>query len=161
MSEIKQGFKNIYSVECWRDGIKVWEELNFNLITNEGLDNILQEYLKGAAYTATFFAGLKGSGTPAATDTLSSHPSWNEVTDYTGTRKTIILGAVSGGAVDNSASRAQFDITGTATVAGVFVCTVTSGTAGVLYGVADFGAPRAVEASDTLIVTTAFTAASV
>lgn len=158
---MNQQLRNIYSLECWRNGKKIWEEKDFNLITNEGVDNILQEYLKGSAYTASFFAGLKGSGTPAVTDTLSSHPSWNEVTDYTGTRKTIVLGTVSGGAVDNSASRAQFDITGTATVAGVFVCTVASGTAGVLYGVADFGAPRAVEASDTLIVTTAFTAASV
>jgi hypothetical protein len=61
--------------------------------------------------------------------------------------------------VGNSAAPAQFSITGAGgTVAGAFLCTVSSGTSGVLFSEADFQAPgdRVVVSGDTLNVTYTF-----
>ncbi len=104
--------------------------------------------------------GGGGSLDPTAGDTLASHGGWAEITDYTGDRKALTLGSVSGQSVNNSGSPASFAIDDTATVAGGFICTVDTGTSGVLYGAADFGSPRAVENGDTLNVTCTLTAAA-
>ena len=80
---------NVYSFECydsagrlkWRDEIK-------NLVTNEGLNDWLTQYLKGAAYTAAFNVGLidnAGFTAIAAGDTyaqIDGTNGWAELTDY-------------------------------------------------------------------------------
>lgn len=160
----KISFHNVYTFECYgKDGNLKWREETPNLVTNVGLNDVLDKYLKGSTYTAAFFVGLKGTGTPLAADTMSSHANWSEITAYSeGTREALTLGTVASQSVDNSASKASFSITGTATVAGAFVTTdsTKSGTTGTLYGVADFGASRSVENGDTLNVTVTLTAAS-
>lgn len=151
----------MYEVVCLdKHGVEKWREKVPNLVTNEGLNDLLDKYLKGSTYTAAWYVGLKGAGSPAAGDTLASHGGWSEITDYTGNRKALTLGSVSSQSVDNSASAASFAITGTATVAGAFVASADTGTSGVLYGVANFSSSRAVENGDTLNVTVTLTAAS-
>jgi acyl dehydratase len=59
-----------------------------------------------------------------------------------------------------NSSSVDFSITGTATVAGAFLNTAATGTAGILYGVVDFSSSRAVISGDTLQVTVTVTAAS-
>lgn len=153
--------KSIYRVECLdAEGNLKWVEEVENLVTNAGLNDLLDKYFKGSTYTAAFYVGLKGAGTIAAGDTLASHGGWSEIADYAGNRKALTLGSVSGQSVDNSASKASFAIDDTATVAGAFVCTAASGTSGVLYGAADFGSPRDVLDGDTLNVTVTLTAAA-
>ena len=156
--------KNTWEVVCkGSDGKEKWRELNDNLIVTVGLNSLLTEYFKGSSYTATWCVGLKSTGTALAADTMSSHSSWTEITDYSeSVRQTIVLGTPSAGSVDNSASKATFSINGTTTIYGAFLANASAkgGTGGVLYGVVDFGSSRAVISGDTLVVTVTLTAAS-
>jgi hypothetical protein len=134
-------------------------------VVNEGLQNMNTEYFKGSTYSASFFLGLitgPGSGTTfAAADTLASK-AWTEYTDYAGSRKAVTFGTATTAdpsVINNSASPASFTISGAGgTVAGAFLCTVASGTSGVLFSASDFQSPgdRVVVAGDTLNVTYTF-----
>lgn len=158
--------ENHYHVECIApDGKLKWEDEFDNLVTTEGLNDNLTQYLKGSGYTAAFYVGLTdGTPTPAAGDTMSSHAGWAEVTDYSeSTREALTLGTASAGSIDNSASKASFSINGTATVGGAFVTTNSTkgGTTGTLYGVGAFtGGDKSVSNGDTLNVTVTCTAAA-
>ena len=158
------GLANFWEVVCYdSSGAEKWREVNENLVTTEGLNDILTKYLKGSSYTAAWYVGLAGAGTKAAADTMSSHSGWAVVADYSeSVRQTLTLGTASSGSIDNTASKAVFSINGTATVAGAFVTTsnTKSGTSGTLYGVVDFGSSRSVISGDTLTVTVTLTAAS-
>ena len=156
--------KNTYHFEAFDpDGNLKWEEFAENVVTNEGLDDLLEQYLLGAAYTADFYV-LLTDGTPTvdATDTLASHVGWIEVNAYTGDRQALVLGTVTGQSVDNSASKAVFPITADATtIGGAGLSTVATGTVGVLYSVAAFtAADKLLDNGDTLNVTVTCTAAS-
>ena len=156
--------KNTWECVCkGSDGKEKWRELNDNLIVTVGLNSLLTEYFKGSSYTATWCVGLKSTGTALAADTMASHSSWTEITDYSeSVRQTIVLGTPSAGSVDNSASKATFSINGTTTIYGAFLANASakSGTSGILYGVVDFGSSRAVISGDTLEITVTLTAAS-
>lgn len=156
-----------YVFECYGpDGVLKWRETARNLVVNVGLDDLLDKYLKGSTYTASFFVGLTdGTPTPAAGDTMASHAGWVEVVAYTeATREALTLGTVSGQSVDNAASKASFAINADSTVVGgAFITTdnTKSGTSGTLYGVAAFdGADKAVDNGDTLNITATLTAAA-
>jgi hypothetical protein len=157
----------VFHVQCLdKDGNLKWEDQMHNLVVNEGLQNMNTEYFKGSTYTAAFFLGLvtgPGSGTTyAAADTLASHAGWTEYTDYSGNRKAVTFGTATTAdpsVISNSASPSSFTISGAGgVVAGAFLCTVASGTSGVLFSEADFQAPgdRTVVAGDTLNVTYTF-----
>jgi hypothetical protein len=156
----------VFHVQCLdKDGNLKWETSEHNLVVNEGLQDMNTKYFKGSAYTAGFFLGLvtgPGSGTTfAATDTLASK-AWTEYTDYSGTRKAVTFGTATTAdpsVINNTASPASFTISGAGgTVAGAFLCTVTSGTSGVLFSESDFQSPgdRVVVSGDTLNVTYSF-----
>jgi hypothetical protein len=130
---------------------------------NAGLNDLLTNYFKGSSYTAAFYVGLKDSGTIAAGDTMASHSGWTEDANYSNsTRPALTLGSVASQSVDNSASKAVFNINGSTTIYGAFVTTnsTKSGTTGTLYGAADFSSSRSVINGDTLNVTITLTAAS-
>lgn len=158
--------ENFYVVECYDSKGKLkWSEDITNLVVDVGLNDNLDKYLKGSAYTAAFYVGLTdGTPTPAAGDTMSSHAGWAEVVAYSeATREALVLGTVSSGSVDNSASKASFSINGTATIGGAFLCTdsTKSGTSGILYGIGAFtGGDKSVTSGDTLNVTVTCTAAA-
>ena len=160
------GLENHYLIECFDSAGNIkWVEEIYNLITNEGLDDVLTNYLKGSAYTASFFVGITDSApTVNAADTMASHAGWVEVVAYDeATREALTLGAVSGQSVDNSASKASYTINGTATVGGAFLVTnsTKSGSTGTLYGVGAFsGGDKSVSSGDTLNCTVTCTAAS-
>jgi len=144
-----------------------WSETNHNTVVNVGLDDVLDKYFKGSAYTAGFFVGLTdGTPTIAAGDTMSSHVGWVEVTAYSeAVRQTLTLGSVASQSVDNSASKATFSINADTTViGGGFVTTnnTKGGSTGTLYGAAAFSAgDKSLDDGDTLQVTVTLTAASV
>lgn len=157
----------VYHIQCLdKDGNVKWEDSTHNLVVNEGLQSMNTQYFKGSAYTAAFFLGLvtgPGSGTTyAAADTLASHAGWTEFSNYSGARKAVTFGTATTAdpsVISNSASVSQFTISGAGgTVAGAFLCTVSSGTSGVLFSEADFQSPgdRVVVAGDTLNVTYTF-----
>lgn len=157
----------VYHVQCLdKDGNLKWEDSMHNLVVNEGLQNMNTQYFKGSTYTAAFYLGLvtgPGSGTAyAAADTLASHAGWTEYTDYSGSRKAVTFGTASTAdpsVISNSGSPSSFTISGSGgVVAGAFLCTVASGTSGVLFSEADFQSPgdRTVVSGDTLNVTYTF-----
>ena len=151
----------LYHVECYgADGALKWSETVPNLVTNQGLNDLLDKTFKASGYTAAWHVGLKGAGAPAAGDTLASHAGWSEITAYAGDRKALTLGSVSGQSVSNTASKASFAINDTATVAGAFICVGATGTGGILYGVADFSVSRSVIDGDTLEVTATLSTAA-
>jgi hypothetical protein len=156
----------VFHVQCLdKDGNLKWETSEHNLVVNEGLQNMNTEYFKGSTYSASFFLGLvtgPGSGTTfAAADTLASK-AWTEYTDYAGSRKAVTFGTATTAdpsVISNTASPASFTISGAGgTVAGAFLCTVASGTSGVLFSESDFQSPgdRVVVSGDTLNVTYTF-----
>ncbi len=52
-------FKNVYDVECVGvDGNVKWTDKIENIVVNAGLDDVLNQYFKGSAYTATHYSGL-------------------------------------------------------------------------------------------------------
>jgi hypothetical protein len=159
------GAGGVYIVECvGPDGQVKWADTFHNLVMNGGVQDMNTQYFKGASYTPTFYLGLvtgPGSGTTyAAGDTLASHAGWTESTDYSGSRKAVTFGTATTAnpsVITNSASPSVFTMNATATIAGAFLCTVASGTSGVLFSAGDFtGGDKSVSSGDTLNVTYTF-----
>lgn len=139
-----------------------WVEDLDNLVMTAGLNDILQQYFKGSAYSATWFVALKNAGTISATDTSASHAGWTENVTYSeGVRQTLTLGTPGSGTVNNSASKAVFSINGAATIAGAFLISnsTKSGATGVLFSAVDFGSARTLASGDTVTITVTLTAA--
>jgi hypothetical protein len=153
-----------YDVEC-RDaeGRLKWKERKHNLVVDAGLNDSLTQHFKGSAYTAAWYVGITtASNTFAAGDTMVSHVGWVESAVYSnGTRPALTLGAVAAKSVDNSASKAVFNINASGTVGGAFIVTnnTISGSTGTIYGGAAFAANRTVASGDTITVTVTLTAA--
>ncbi len=161
----KKILENHWKLECFdRDGKLKWIEEFDNLVTTEGLNDSLDKHLKGSGYTAAWYVGLTASSPSfAAGDTMSSHAGWTESTTYSNaTRPALTLGTVSAGSVDNSASKASFNINGTVTIGGAFVVanSTKGGSSGVLYGGGAFSSNRSMLNGDTLNVTVTATAAA-
>lgn len=156
----------VFTVEC-RDaaGNLKWTDTFHNLVVNEGLQDMNSKYFSGSGYSAAWYLGLvtgPGSGnTYAAGNTLAIHAGWTENTDYTGNRKAVTFGTATTAdpsVISNSASPSSFAMTqnGT-TIAGAFLCSVASGTSGVLFSVGNFtGGDKSVDNGDTLNVTYTF-----
>ena len=137
-----------------------------NLVVNQGLDDLLAVTLSNGTKVSTWYIGLvNNSPTPtyAAADTLPSHAGWVETTAYSipaGVRATWVPPGttVTGQSVSNTASPASFTINATVTIAGSFLASVNSGTAGRLYSVGSFTAgAKGLNNLDTLSVTATFT----
>ena len=157
--------KGVYKIQCHdKDGNLKWEDEAPNLVVNEGLQDMNAKYFTGTTYTAAWYLGLYGSGatnSPAAGNTMASHGTWTEVTDYSqATRPACTFGTpttANPSVATNSASPATFSINNTTTVGGAFLTSnnTKGGSTGTLYSAADFSAPgdRAVVSGDTLSVT--------
>ena len=161
----------VYTVVCHdANGNLKWTDSFHNLVVNQGLQDMNSKYFSGSGYTSAWYLGLvtgPGSGTTfSAGDTLASHGAtgsggWTENTAYTGNRKTAAFGTATTAdpsVIDNSGIPAVFTINANAqTIAGAFLCSVASGTSGVLFSAGDFtGGDKLVDSGDTLTVTYTF-----
>ena len=146
-----------YRVECHdRLGNLKWVEEFDNLVVTAGRNKYLDATLKTGLAAPLWYVGLKDTGTPDPADTMASHASWATITPYSNaTDPAWTPGTISGGSVDNSGSKAVFNINATDDVYGAFMKdnNTKGGATGTLLGAGDFGAPRAVESGDTLSVT--------
>jgi hypothetical protein len=98
---------------------------------------------------------LKGAGTSAVGDTLASHAGWSEITAYSGNRPALTFGTASARSL--AATAVTYTFNGAATVAGAGVCTVATGTSGILYNSANFtGGDKTMANGETLDVTVTF-----
>lgn len=153
---------SLYQVECFDAGghLKWVEEFN-NIVVTTGLNKLLDATIKTGLASPTWFVALIGSGGSLGdiwpTDTMISHSGWIELgtSVYSGTRPAFTPGTIASGSVDNSASKAVFNITGASqTVYGCFLTNdnTTSGTSGILYGAGYFTLSRDTLSGDVLNV---------
>lgn len=152
----------VFTVECYGpDGNLKWKDTAKNLVTNVGLNHILDVVLHGTTAVSPWYVGLKNTGTVAASDTSASHSGWTENTNYTGNRQEYVEAAASSQSTTNSDSKASFSITSDSqTIAGAFLDSAATGTAGTLLCVADFtGGNKSCDNGDTLEVTYTISAA--
>lgn len=160
----RMSLKGRWFLEHWRNGELLHKEDFTNLITNAGLNYLLDVALSaGSAITAWVIGLTDGTPTVAAGDTMSSHAGWTEVTDYSQANRVAWTDAgVSGQSVTNSASPAAFSINATVTVGGAFLTSVNTkgGSTGTLFAVGAFtSGDRAFINGDTLNVTATYSAA--
>jgi hypothetical protein len=142
--------------EKWTDEVQ-------NLVVTQGKNDLLDKYLSGSAYTATWFLGLvdnAGFSAYAAGDTAASHAGWVESTAYSNAnRPTPSFGAAASSSKASTAT--AFNINATATINGCFLISnnTKGGTTGILYSAGAFtGGNRSVTNGDTLNVTYTATA---
>ena len=164
------GAGGVYTSTCvGLDGQVKWTDTFHNLVVNEGLQDMNSKYFKGSGYTAAWYLGLvSGATSPsyAAGNTLASHSGWTELvpgTAYTGNRSSVTFNASSPtladpSVVSNSVAPSSFAMLVNGTVvAGALLCTVSSGTSGILFSVGSFtGGNKSVDSGDTLNVTYQF-----
>ena len=171
----KAGVRSIWDVECYdKDGNLKWTEHIENLVTNEGLDDILDVYFDGGDQKTTWYVGIfEDNYTVLATNDYGAK-GFTESTAYDeGARPTWTSGGVSGQSVDNSASKATFTMNATKTIYGAFLCGGTDAATknnstdpgtpipNKMYCAAQFSASKAVVDNDVLKVTVTLTSSSV
>lgn len=152
----------IFEATCYgSDGQIKWSDTAKNLVTDVGLNHILDVVLHGSTAVSPWYMGLKNAGEVAAADTLVSHSGWTENANYTGDRKEYVEAAASSKSTTNSANKASFAISVNAqTIDGAFICSVASGTTGILLCAADFtGGEKTCDNGDTLQVEYSISAA--
>lgn len=126
-----------------------------NGVVDVGANELLDIMFHGDTQITTWYIGLidnSPSPTLANADTLASHAGWDEFTDYTGNRQEWAEGAAAARVMTN-ATPATFPITATGEVRGMFLASVNTGTAGVLFATAFFPAAVPVANTDELKVT--------
>lgn len=139
------------------DGNVIETDRAFNLVPDEGLRHMLGVTLKGVAPIANWYIMLfEGNYTPLGSVTAATLPSVStECTTYSpSTRVAFISGAISGNAVDNSASQAVFTMTANKTIYGCALVSAQAkgATTGVALSVVRFTAPKVLTTGKTLTV---------
>ena len=155
-----------YDVVCrGPDGKIKWESHIDNLVTTEGENDLLNKYLAGSAYTASFFLGLISStgytSGPADTDTMALHPGWVEgglgtVPIYSQVSRPAALWAPAASGIKAFSAGVLYSITTGGTFKGCFLTTVSTkdGTGGLLFSAGTFfDGDKVVSPVDSLTVT--------
>jgi hypothetical protein len=146
-----------------------WSEPIHNLITTVGKNDLLDKYLAGSAYTATWYVGLISSTSYSAivaADTMASHAGWLEAgaantPTYSNSTRIVAAWSAASAGVKALSAALGFLITGTGTVKGCFLNSISTkdGTTGTLFSAGLFtGGDKAVANTDTLNVTYQVTA---
>jgi len=159
----------VFEVVCRDKHGKVkWIEKAHNLVTNEGLNHILDVVLHAATQITTWYVALFNTNTTIlATHTYAS-PGYTETTNYDeANRQEYNEAAASGQSITNSANKATFTMSATETIYGAAI--VGGGSApstkgntaggGTLLCAAQFSTSRSVVDDDTLEVTYTISAA--
>ena len=151
------GFKGLWKFECFdKDGNPKWEVEEHNIITNAGLNHVLETEFRNNTVVSAWFVGLKHAGNVAAGDTLASHNGWTECLNYTtNNRMAYTTNAAASGSITNNNSKASFNIAvNNQVISGGLLASVANGTSGVLFSVVDFtGGNKTCDNGDTLQVT--------
>jgi hypothetical protein len=150
----------VYVLECLdSQGNLKWTDRVENLVTTQGKNDALDNYLSGVAYTAAFSIGLIGAASyttgVAVGDTAASHAGWVEDVNYSqANRPAAAFSAAAAGSKTTSAP-SVFTINATTTLKGCILISnnIKGGTTGVLYSAGLFsGGDRSMINGDTLNV---------
>lgn len=123
----------------------------FNTTMTAGRTDLgTQGFCAGTQRTTWYMGLILNSGTPSISsgDTLASHAGWTETTDYSGNRKQ--WSPTSTSAVVSNASAMAFTASGTVSVYGGFISTVSSGTSGILWSAGAFSAAQSLSNGQVL-----------
>ncbi|KKM69811.1 hypothetical protein LCGC14_1447040 [marine sediment metagenome] len=157
-------FKGIFHAVCYdKFGNEKWREDVGNIVTNEGLDRILDNLTRQSG--EEWFVGIfEDNYAPLAGDTYGA-PGFTESVAYNEANRPNWEGAAaSSQARTNSANKARFTFNGTKTIYGAALfdrqtkADSTSGESALLCA-AKFGSSKSVVAEDTLDVTYTLSAA--
>jgi hypothetical protein len=144
--------KGLFKLLHYRKGILLAEYIFENTIVDQGANHILNVGFGGAAQVDPWYIGLiNNSPTPTilTSDTLAAHSGWQEFTGYTGNRQ-VWDDTAAGSRSKGTTSSAAFPITGAATIHGLFICSVATGTSGTLWSAGPVDDVVAVVNGDTL-----------
>lgn len=121
-------FGGVFEVECYRpDGSLAWREDVHNIITDEGLNRFLDVMLHGTTQIAAWYCGLVESNTDPAADMNYDVPVFTECTAYDeATRPAYNEAAASNKVTTNSANKAVFTMSGSKTLYGAFLASVST-----------------------------------
>ena len=160
MDNSRKRFRGHWTATAVRENGETWTTSWENLITNVGLNQLLDD---GLVSSQSWYIGLTGEGaTPAAADTMASHAGWEERTEYSAVSRLLwVPGSVSNQSVTNSGSIATYWVSADTTFAGAFLTTGTekAGSTGTLYAAGNFSVARSLSSNDSLGITAKFTAA--
>ncbi len=153
----------VFRLECRekRGGLK-WVDEAPNLVTNAGLQHILDVTFSGSSQTSTWYVGLAdNSPSFSAASTLATPGGWTEFDEYSEGARQEYVEVRASQTLSNSASTAAFSITTAGGgVGGAFLAAAATGTSAILMcGAALTGGNRTVADGDTVNVTYTFTAA--
>lgn len=156
----------VFTVEHMRGGelIDTWQAPN--IVTNEGLNHVLNVEFRGTTQISTWYVGLfEANYTPVSTVTAATITAAStECTAYDETvRQTYTTVAATAQVLTNTTSKATFTLNATKTIYGAFLVSSSAKSAvtGTLFAAAQFSASKPVVATDQLLVTYAITASSV
>lgn len=149
-----------------RNGEVIDEWETKNLVTNEGLNALLDIMFHGSTQITTWYVGVfEGNYTPVATVTAATITAAStECTAYDeATRVAYNEAAASSQSITNSANKATFTFNATKTIYGAFLVSASakSATTGTLFSAAAFSSSKSVVDDDQLLLTYTFTASSV
>lgn len=155
-SDLRVGGRFIF--DHVRDGVVIDSWDDHNIVTNQGLNSLLDIMFHGASQITTWYIGLfEGNYTPVATVTAATIASAStECTAYDeASRQEFVEAAASGQSITNVANRAQFTFNASKTIYGAFLVSASakSATSGVLFSASKFAASKAVVDDDQLLVT--------
>jgi hypothetical protein len=150
-------FKGLFDAEVWRKGRLILRDKFPNSITNVGAGYILDTMFNNQMQIAqsSWSIGLIDNASFTAlalADTMASHSGWIENIAYSESTRVAWGPGNSSARTVTNATAATFDITGTATLQGVFVTSnnTLSGTAGTLWTEALFSSPIPVTSGDSI-----------
>uniref|UniRef100_A0A6M3KXH9 Uncharacterized protein n=1 Tax=viral metagenome TaxID=1070528 RepID=A0A6M3KXH9_9ZZZZ len=161
-SGVKLG--GIFVVDCFdRDGNLKWSETASNIVTNQGIQTLLDVGFTGATYISPWYIGLMATTGILATHTMAAHTGLTEATEYSQATRPIYVEVRSGQSLTNAAGKATYTINANlTTIEGAFLTSsnTKNGTAGVLMSGAPFtGGVKVGSSGDSLQVTYTFSAA--
>lgn len=158
--------RGLFETSIFRDGKLLDRFEHENFVVNVGIDEMLETYFNGSTYTADFDVGLiddTGGPAPGITDTMGSHGSWLELTNYDeGAPRPVLAMAAASGKVIATSAATVFTISSTDAFGGAFV--VSGGgdkgsSTGVLFSASAFGSVRDLVDNDVLNITYSLTGA--
>jgi len=117
----KLALGGVFTLTCRskKSGKVKWIEKTPNIVTNEGLDHILNVHFHAATQITTWYCALFNTNTtPLAAHTYAI-PGYTESTDYDeATRQAYVEAEASSQSMTNSANRAVFTISDSTTIYG-------------------------------------------